>query len=206
MNTKTIEIPSLPENSYFISITGRPNAGKTTLINALTRSKLPVGKYAGTTRGIRVIQLSKTFFVVDFPGYGRLIKRSREFAEKLKNQTIAFLEEHSNQLLIPIHVIAANTILDSVENLERKGMIPIDIEFVQFLKEISKKEPLIIINKIDKLKKSSDTIEKIKYLFDDVTFIECALKSKQGIKEIKNYLRNYFISNDKYNEFIRLLS
>lgn len=205
MKTKSVEIPSLPEKSFFISITGRPNAGKTSLINSLARTKYPVGKRAGTTKGIRAIQLSKTFFIVDFPGYGRVLKRSKKFNENVKNQIIMFLEEHSEQLIIPIHVIAANSILESAKNQERKGMIPIDIEFVKFLKEITNKEPLVIINKIDKLKKSENTIQEIKSLFYGVTFIESVLKDKQGAKEIKNYLKNCFLSNEIYNEYSSLL-
>ncbi|MFW9905741.1 MAG: GTPase, partial [Candidatus Thorarchaeota archaeon] len=78
--------------TYLIPVSGRPNAGKTSLINYLSHSKRPVGKKAGTTLRIISVPLIKNLFLVDLPGYGRITKRSKKFEERIKDEIISFLE------------------------------------------------------------------------------------------------------------------
>ncbi|MFX1504855.1 MAG: GTPase [Promethearchaeota archaeon] len=138
--------------TYLIPVSGRPNAGKTSLINFLSHSKRPVGKKAGTTLQIASVPLIKDLFLVDLPGYGRITKRSKILEAKIKDEIITFLEYPSNQLLFAIHIIDISTFHLMVTSLEKKGIIPIDIEMIQFLAERSNKPPVIVLNKIDKVK------------------------------------------------------
>ncbi len=59
----------MPER--YIIFTGRPNAGKSTTIRALTGVKVPIGKRPGTTKKINKYQIGKDLYLVDMPGYGR---------------------------------------------------------------------------------------------------------------------------------------
>ncbi|MFW9906118.1 MAG: hypothetical protein ACFFFH_17485, partial [Candidatus Thorarchaeota archaeon] len=72
-------------------------------------------------------------------------------------EIISFLESPSNQLLFAIHIIDISTFHHMVASLEKKGIIPIDVEMIQFLAEISNEPPIIVLNKIDKVK--SDLIK-----------------------------------------------
>lgn len=138
--------------TYLIPVSGRPNAGKTSLINYLSHSKRPVGKQAGTTLRITSIPLVKNLFLIDLPGYGRITKRSKRVEDKIKNNIITFLEDPLNQLLFTIHIIDISTFHHMVTSLEKKGIIPIDVEMIQFVAEISNSPPIVVLNKIDKMK------------------------------------------------------
>jgi GTP-binding protein EngB required for normal cell division len=180
----------IPSETRIISLTGRPNAGKTTLINLLSQNKFPVGKYAGTTKKIRSVYLRKDLAIVDFPGYGRILKRSKRYTDDIKDQIILFLEKYSDQIVVPIHIIASNSFLNASERLEKKGFLPIDIEFVEFLSEITHKEVIVILNKVDKLKNRSEELKKIRKHFENQSIMECSLRKKEGIDEIKKVIRN----------------
>ena len=69
-------------DSHLIAIAGNPNTGKTTLFNALTRSRAKVGNYPGVTVERRMAKLVLdgigTTDVLDIPGTYSLIARSAE--------------------------------------------------------------------------------------------------------------------------------
>ena len=131
------------KNKFFITITGRPNAGKSSLINYLSHSKQPIGKYAGTTVRISPIPLVRYLYLVDFPGFGRIIKRSKKEENQIKDEIILFLEKPPGQILFPIHIIDSSTFHKMVESLEKKGIIPIDIEMITFLAEVTRTSPFL---------------------------------------------------------------
>ena len=109
--------------SHLIPISGRPNAGKTSLVNYLSHSKRPVGKQAGTTLRIESVPLIKNLFLVDLPGFGRITKRSKKLEDQIKDEIVRFLEDPSKQLLFVIHIIDISTFHHTVTSLEKKGII-----------------------------------------------------------------------------------
>ena len=182
--------------TYNIPVTGRPNAGKTTVINYLARTRRPVGKKAGTTLRIAPIQLVNDVFLVDLPGFGRITKRSRTLEDKIKDQIVQFLDEPNNSIIFGIHVIDISTFHIVTENLEKKGIIPIDIEMIQFLGETTKYPPFVLMNKIDKvntalLKQNIDILTT--YSLPKLEVHSISFKTKDGCREFRNMLRNLIV-------------
>jgi GTP-binding protein EngB required for normal cell division len=177
---------------HYIPITGRPNAGKTTLINFLSHTKRPVGKRAGTTLRITPIPLVLDVSLVDFPGFGRITKRSKSLENIIKDQIVKFLEDPQNSLLFGIHVIDISTFSIVSKNLERKGIIPLDIEMIEFLCEITNIPPIVVLNKIDKLEK--DSMEKnrallYQYNLPKISLHQTSFKTKDGIRSLKSAVK-----------------
>lgn len=182
--------------TYLIPISGRPNAGKTSLVNYLARTKRPVGKHAGTTLRIQLLPLIKKISLVDLPGYGRLAKRSRELENIIKDSIVQFFENPENQILFAIHVIDLSTFHYMVESLEKKNIIPIDIEMIHFLAEITEIPPIIVFNKVDKLKK--DKIDQNIQLFNTYTIPEVekfiiSLKTKEECRTLRNRMKKIVV-------------
>lgn len=182
--------------TYLIPVSGRPNAGKTSLINYLSHSKRPVGKKAGTTLRIASVRLIKDLFLIDLPGYGRITKRSKELEERIKDEIISFLDNPSNQILFTIHIIDISTFHHMVTSLEKKGIIPIDVEMIQFLAERSSEAPVIVLNKIDKVK--SGLIKQNLMLLQSYDIPESeifllSLKTNDGCRTLRTKLKELII-------------
>ena len=182
--------------THLIPVSGRPNAGKTSLINYLSHSKRPVGKQAGTTLRIASVRLVKDLFLVDLPGYGRITKRSKKLEEKIKDEIISFLEDPSNRLLFALHIIDISTFHHMVTSLEKKGIIPIDVEMIQFLAERSKHPPIIVLNKIDKVK--SDLINQNlmllqSYDIPESEFFLLSLKTNNGCRTLRSRIKELIV-------------
>ncbi|UCG90130.1 MAG: 50S ribosome-binding GTPase [Candidatus Heimdallarchaeota archaeon] len=181
---------------HLIPVSGRPNAGKTSLVNYLSHSKRPVGKHAGTTLRIASVPLVKNLFLIDLPGFGRIMKRSKKFEDQIKNDIILFLEDPSNQLLFAIHIIDISTFHNMVASLEKKGVIPLDIEMIQFVGERTNHPPLIVLNKIDKSKTA--LIEQNLTLLESYDLPESeifllSLKTKEGCRTLRNRVKELVV-------------
>ncbi len=179
-----------------IPVTGRPNAGKTTVINFLAHTKRPVGKKAGTTLRITPIRLINDVFLVDLPGFGRIAKRSKSLEDKIKDQIVQFLEDPNNFIMFGIHVIDSSTFHIVTESLEKKGIIPIDIEMIQFLEETTKKPPIVLMNKIDKVNtslfnKNVDILAT--YSLPKVEIFPTSFKTKDGCRDFRNMVRQLIV-------------
>ncbi|MHA1994407.1 MAG: GTPase [Candidatus Hodarchaeales archaeon] len=184
------------KKSNNIPVTGRPNAGKTTVINFLAHTKRPVGKKAGTTLRIAPIQLINDVFLVDLPGFGRITKRSKSLEDKIKDQIVQFLEDPNNFIMFGIHVIDSSTFHIVTESLEKKGIIPIDIEMIQFLEETTKKPPIVLMNKIDKVNtslfnKNVDILAT--YSLPKVEIFPTSFKTKDGCRDFRNMVRQLIV-------------
>ncbi|MFX0123029.1 MAG: GTPase [Candidatus Hodarchaeota archaeon] len=182
--------------TYFIPVSGRPNAGKTSLINYLSHSRRPVGKKAGTTLRITSVPLIKNLFLVDLPGYGRITKRSKKLVNEIKNTIISFFENPSNQLLFAIHIIDISTFHLMVTSLERKGIIPIDIEMIQFVAESTNCPPFIVLNKTDKVKKEfmEQTLSLLQsYDIPESEIFLLSLKTKSGCRTLRNRVKDLIV-------------
>lgn len=182
--------------TYLIPVSGRPNAGKTSLINFLSHSKRPVGKQAGTTLRIASVPLVKTLFLIDLPGYGRITKRSKKLEDEIKNEIISFLEDPVNQIIFAIHIIDISTFHHMVANLEKKGIIPIDIEMIQFVAERSNRPPIVVFNKIDKVK--TDLVKQNLSLLQSYDVPESeifllSLKTKKGCHTLRNRVKELVV-------------
>ncbi|MFX0172831.1 MAG: GTPase [Candidatus Hodarchaeota archaeon] len=183
-------------SSYLIPITGRPNAGKTSLINFLASTKRPIGKKAGTTLRITKIHLIKDLFLVDLPGFGRITKRSREIENEIKTEIVQYIENLSKHFLFAIHIIDFSTFHFMVQNLEQKGIIPIDIELIQFIAEETTRTPFIVLNKIDKIKQSliEQNLDLLRsYDLPEIEIFLLSLKTNKGCRFFRNRVKKVIV-------------
>jgi len=181
---------------HLIPISGRPNAGKTSLVNYLSHSKRPVGKHAGTTLSIASVPLVKNLFLIDLPGFGRITKRSKKIEDQIKDEIILFLEVPSNQLLFVIHIIDISTFHNMVTSLEKKGVIPLDIEMIQFIAERTYLPPVVVLNKIDKITTTliEQNIALLKsYDLPEFDFFLISLKTKIGCRTLRNRVKELVV-------------
>ena len=130
--------------------TGRPNAGKSSLIKELAGLNIATGKRPGTTRKISKYPLSDGLVLVDLPGLGKMMGASKRFEEKVNDQIIEFLESNAQNVVLAVAVLDISTFLEVTWRLEKKGFISVDVEMVKFLADILGEFPVVVANKIDK--------------------------------------------------------
>jgi len=175
---------------WYIPIVGHPSAGKSTLIRILTGKKnAVVGKKSGTTKKIHHIQVSENVTILDFPGYGKVSRRSKSFADYLQQNTVDFLESIKSNILVGIVITDISNIELVSAKFDQKGYIPIDYELTEFLYELSNKTVLVLGNKIDKLPKDTDYNQYLEFLPKDIIFYPVSLKSHLGIEPFLIYLQ-----------------
>jgi GTP-binding protein EngB required for normal cell division len=138
----------MPES--YIVFTGRPNAGKSTVIRALTGLKLPIGKQPGTTTSIKRYPVAPGLTLVDMPGYGSKAGGSRKWEDRTKDSILDFIEDHKGSIAAAVHVVNITTFLETEERLSRKGIMSLDVEMVGYLRDTLGALPLVVANKIDK--------------------------------------------------------
>ena len=134
----------------FLVFTGRPNAGKSSIIREIVGLDVATGKRPGTTRNISKHPLNSGLVLVDMPGFGRIMGVSKRLENMRKNQIIRFLESNAQNIALAIHVLDISTFLETSWRLEKKGIISIDVEMIQFLAKKLREFPLVAANKIDK--------------------------------------------------------
>lgn len=134
-----------------IGIIGAPNAGKSSLLRALTNSKTQVGDYAFTTLIPHLGISDRGFSLIDLPG---LI----EGASYGKGMGIQFLQHIEKcQILI--------CILDIIEEPQKTYQMLIN-ELAAYNPDLIRKVKLIILNKLDLINKDNIPIidEKVEQI------------------------------------------
>lgn len=137
----------------YLVFTGRPNAGKSSIIKEVVGLDVATGKRPGTTRRISKYPLSGDLVLVDMPGFGRRMGASKRLGDKINDEIIKFLESYAQSIALAVHVLDISTFLEVAWRLEKKGFISVDVEMVQFLAETLGEFPLVAANKIDKADK-----------------------------------------------------
>ncbi|MGD8505990.1 MAG: 50S ribosome-binding GTPase [Candidatus Bathyarchaeota archaeon] len=153
----------------YLVFTGRPNAGKSSIIREVVGIDVATGKHPGTTRRISKYALSGGLFLVDMPGFGRIMGVSKPLENMRKNRIIRFLESNAQNIALAVHVLDISTFLEVTRRLEKKGLISLDVEMVQFLAKTLSELPLVAANKIDKADedKIAVNLEEFKYRISD---------------------------------------
>jgi len=152
---------------------GLPNAGKSSLINALTRAQSKVGAYAFTTKEPQLGDLYG-YILADIPG---LI----EGASAGKGLGHRFLR-HVSRTKMLLHVVS----LASED--PREDYYTIIRELESFDKSLTLREQWIILNKKDLVDK--ELIDKVKKVFDKIgkrVFVLSALDG-EGVKDFSDAL------------------
>ena len=171
--------------SGFVAVVGRPNVGKSTLINALIDDKIViVSDKAQTTRN-RIVCVytdeKKQIVFMDTPG---IHKPKHKLGEFMVDQAVDSLREVEAVLF----VVAAN---------EKRG--PGDNFVIEQLKKVNV-PVFLIMNKIDTMEKQ-DLLEAIvsyenSYPFEAV--VPISAKEKDNIEEVVNLLETHLPEGPKY--------
>lgn len=171
--------------SGFVAVVGRPNVGKSTLINALIDDKIViVSDKAQTTRN-RIVCVytdeKKQIVFMDTPG---IHKPKHKLDEFMVDQAVDSLREVEAVLF----VVAAN---------EKRG--PGDNFVIEQLRKVNV-PVFLIVNKIDTMEKQ-DLLEAIvsyenSYPFEAV--VPISAKEKDNIEEVVNLLEKHLPEGPKY--------
>lgn len=182
------------DQEWLIPIIGHPSSGKSTLIRILTGKRVSIGKKGGTTKKINIIPITYNLSIIDFPGYGKVSKRSKKFADNLQQKVVDYLEDIKPKILVGIVVSDLFNIDLISKKIQNKGFIPIDYELTEFIAELSQRKPIVLGNKIDKLDQNEDVDKYTKYFPPDVDFFPVSLKHKIDLEPFLIYLQ--MISED----------
>lgn len=170
--------------SGFVSIIGRPNVGKSSILNCIINNHVAiVSPRAGTTRNIieGIYNTSDTQIVfVDTPGISRPL-----------NKLGVVLNKKSGSLTKDVDVIMF--VVDGISGLGKGDKY--------ILKTLSNDIPVIlVINKIDGLKKEVllDRINSYKDLFNFADIVPVSAKRKENIDTLINVLKKYLTDDIKY--------
>ena len=171
--------------SGFVAVVGRPNVGKSTLINALIDDKIVIVSDKAQTTRKRIVCVytdeKKQIVFMDTPG---IHKPKHKLGEFMVDQAVDSLREVEAVLF----VVAAN---------EKRG--PGDNFVIEQLKKVNV-PVFLIVNKIDTMEKQ-DLLEAIvsyenSYPFEAV--VPISAKEKDNIEEVVNLLEKHLPEGPKY--------
>lgn len=169
----------------FVSIVGRPNAGKSTLINSIIGSKVAiVSDKAHTTRnniqGIYNDDDSQIIFI-DTPG---IHKPMHKLGKYMNSQSYYSIED-------------TNVILFMVDATEKIGKG--DKFILEKLKEVDS-NVFLILNKVDRIKKENlfPMIEEYNKLFDFKEIIPISALKKDSIDDLIKTIKKYLDEGERY--------
>ncbi len=173
--------------SGFVSIIGRPNVGKSTLLNSILETKLAItSNKAGTTRniiqGVYEDQSSQIIFV-DTPGIHKPINKLGNLLNKKAYST-------SRDVDLILFVV-------DVESGIGKG----DLFILDKIKE--EKIPIILVlNKVDRISKEQllETIMKYKDIYDFVEIFPISALKNNNISNLIETIKNYLPNEEKIFE------
>ena len=176
----------------FLVFTGRPNAGKSSIIRAVTGLKVEVGKDPGTTQRIQRYPIAEGLTLIDMPGYGRSLRGGRTREEEIKDNILDFLELNAGSIALAVHVVNISTFLEAEARLAKKGFIPLDVEMVHFLKRDLGVTVLVAMNKIDKGPRDyiEDNVEALKEgLGPSIPVFPLSARTDEGVGALKDEVR-----------------
>lgn len=170
--------------SGFIAITGRPNTGKSTLLNALMGEKIAIVSYKPQTTRSRITGILTEgdcqFVFTDTPG---IHKPKTKMSEKMT-------------------ACAENTVSDcDISLLVAEPRMPGDTEkaIINNFKK-GKVRAILIINKTDTVKKAEllPVIAEYTKLYDFLEVVPVSALKKDNIKTLKEILRGYLTEGPFY--------
>ena len=173
--------------SGFVSLIGRPNVGKSTLLNSILGKKVAItSEKPQTTRNmIQGIYNDKDtqIFFLDTPG---IHKPQNKLGRVLNKQAYFTI----NDVDIVIMVV------DITEKIGKGDNFVIDI-----LKNIEEEKPVfLVINKIDKLPREEilKKIDEYQKLFNFTEIIPLSARKKDNVDRLIEVLKKYLPDNIKY--------
>ncbi len=138
---------------------GRSNVGKSTLFSRLFGVKVRKGKKPGTTIHPNFFRY-RDFLATDLPGFGYIRGVSHGFSEKVKDFIVRYIEENSERIWAGVVVVDSKSFREIVERWEIRRQIPVDIEMVDFLKDVGA-EVFVCANKMDRVESVDEVMKYI---------------------------------------------
>jgi GTP-binding protein len=162
-----------------VGLLGAPNAGKSSLINILSRANSVIGNYAFTTNNPVLGQMyNSEISLMDLPGI-------IEDAHKGKGKGIEFLR-HSEHCKMFLHII------DASKN-PKKDYEMILYELEKYGNKLINIPSIIVLNKIDLL--TPEEKQNLQKEFPEGLFI--STKTQEGLNTLTNSIRNFFNLEDE---------
>lgn len=162
-----------------VGLVGFPNAGKSTLVNALSSAKPKIGNYPFTTLepslGIVSYRDNRSFVIADIPGI-------IEGASEGRGLGLRFLRHIERNSLL-LFMVPADT-----EDIRKEYDILLN-ELAQFNPDLLNKGRVLAITKCDLLGFDQELIDMIKEnLPTDVRTVFISAVAEQGLQELKDIL------------------
>ena len=180
---KSFDNGKIIKNGIKVAIIGKPNAGKSSLLNAMLKEERAiVTEYEGTTRDTieEFLEIDGIpIRIIDTAG----IRNAKDEVEKIGIKKAKEVAETADLII---------AIFDITKKLNEEDKKILDI--------IGNKKSIIVLNKIDLVDKVNIPEEILKY----ENIIEMSALNKQGIEEMYNKIAELFKFNDieEDNSFI----
>ncbi|HPB68148.1 MAG TPA: GTPase ObgE [Candidatus Omnitrophota bacterium] len=164
-----------------VGLIGFPNAGKSTLINCISKVKSKVADYPFTTKapvlGVVPGEAGSDFVVADLPGLIEGAHAGRGLGDR-------FLK-HAERTQVLVHMIdmAATEGRDPCEDYEK-----INQEVVSYSDQLTVKEKLVVANKMD-LPQSSGNLRRFKRRYPDIRVMAVSAKTGDGVAVVVAQIR-----------------
>jgi len=128
-----------PDKLNEVAFVGRSNAGKSSLVNALTgrKSLARVSQTPGATRQINFFDLGGRLMLVDLPGYG-FAKRSKAESESWQEMIFAYLRRRARLRRVLLLIDARRGVMDA----DRQVMTLLDKAAVSYGLVLTKADEL----------------------------------------------------------------
>jgi len=167
----------------YISIVGKPNVGKSTIINSILEKKVSItSRKSQTTRnnilGIKTVG-NKQMIFIDTPG---MHVKSKKTMNKILNKSAQSIIEDSDIVLFVLQRLS----LDKEDQL-----------IIEKLKE-SEQKTICVINKIDQIEDKNKLLPLIEKLSSQYPFIEILLvsaKTNDGMEDLVEIIKSHLPEN-----------
>jgi GTP-binding protein Era len=168
----------------YISIIGKPNVGKSTILNHILEKKISItSRKSQTTRnnilGIKT-ENDKQMIFADTPG---MHIKSPKVMNKVLNRSAESLIEDSDIILF---VVQRLTLDDE------------DLSVLKKLKEANSKV-ICVVNKVDQISDKNKLLPMIGRLAEEYSFLDIipiSAINNEGIKELEHLIKKYLPEND----------
>ncbi|CAK9146350.1 unnamed protein product [Ilex paraguariensis] len=176
-----------------VGLVGMPNAGKSTLLGAISRAKPRVGHYAFTTLRPNLGNLNYddfSFTVADIPGLIRGAHGNRGLGH-------AFLRhiERTKVLAFVLDLAAALDGRKGIQPWEQLKDLILELEF--YREGLSDRPSLVVANKIDEAG-AEEVYEELRRRVSGVPIFPVCAVLEEGISELKSGLRMLVNGGESY--------
>ena len=167
----------------YVSIIGKPNVGKSTIINSILNKKVSITSRKSQTTRNNIIgfktQINKQMILIDTPG---MHIKSQKTMNKILNKSAQSIIEDSDIILFVIQRLS----LDKEDEL-----------IIEKIKETDQKV-ICVINKIDQIENKNKLLPFIEKLSSFKVFHEIlpvSAKTKDGISQLESLIMNNLPEN-----------